>query len=100
MDAAEVTANGFAMPFTSPSYPREPYRCSKREHLILTYRTDPAALEMAVPEPLEITEPLARCEFMHMRSSTGFGRYSGVHLLADLTLNLGEVVHDYLSQAK
>ena len=45
--------------------------------MIVTYRTDPDALERAVPEPLEIDEPLVRCEFMRMESSTGFGRYSG-----------------------
>jgi acetoacetate decarboxylase len=77
MDVSAVTANAFAMPFTSPSYPRGPYRFTNREHFIVTYRTDPAALERTVPEPLAIGEPLVRCEFMRMESSTGFGRYSG-----------------------
>lgn len=77
MDASDVVENAFAMPLTSPSYPRGPYRYSNREHLIVIYRTDRAALEEAVPEPLEIGEPLVRCEFMRMESSTGFGRYSG-----------------------
>lgn len=82
-----MVANGFAMPFTSPSYPRGPYRFTNREHLIVTYRTDPTALEMAVPEPLEITEPLVRCEFMRMQSSTGFGRYSGAAQHIPVRLN-------------
>lgn len=77
MDAPDVIATAFAMPLTSPSFPRGPYRYATREHLIITYRTDRAALELAVPEPLEIGEPLVRCEFMRMESSTGFGRYSG-----------------------
>jgi acetoacetate decarboxylase len=47
-----------AMPLSSPSYPRGPYRFTDREHLIVTYRTDPAALELAVPEPLEVGDPL------------------------------------------
>lgn len=77
MDASDVSKNAFAMPFASPSYPPGPYRYQNREHLIVTYRTDRLALEHAVPEPLEIGEPLVRCEFIRMESSTGFGRYSG-----------------------
>ena len=53
MVTSEVIESAFAMPLTSPSYPRGPYRFTNREHFIVTYRTDPAALELAVPEPLE-----------------------------------------------
>lgn len=74
---SDVGAIGFAMPFSSPSYPRGPYHFTNREHLIVTYRTDPAALEQAVPEPLIAPDPLVRLEFMRMDGSTGFGRYSG-----------------------
>jgi len=72
-----VHDNAFAMPMVSPSYPPGPYRYTNREHLIVTYRTDPAALEQAVPEPLAADQPLVRLEFMRMDASTGFGRYSG-----------------------
>jgi acetoacetate decarboxylase len=41
-----------------------------REFLIVTYRTDPDALRAVVPEPLQI---------------------------ANMTLGLGSVVHDYLA---
>lgn len=77
LEAAEVKARAFAMPFSRPSYPRGPYRFTDREHLIVTYRTDPAALAWAVPEPLETGDPLVRLEFVRMDGSTGFGRYSG-----------------------
>ena len=77
MEPADVVKNAFAMPLTSPSFARGPYRYINREYLIITYRTDRAALEEAVPEPLTFDEPLVRCEFMRMESSTGFGRYSG-----------------------
>jgi len=77
VDASHMIENAFAMPLVSPSFPRGPYRYTNREHLIVTYRTDRAALELAAPEPLMIGEPLVRCEFMRMESSTGFGRYSG-----------------------
>jgi acetoacetate decarboxylase len=77
VDVSELIESAFAMPLTSPSYPRGPYRFTDREHLIVTYRTDSAALELAVPEPLEVGDPIVRLEFMRMEGSTGFGRYSG-----------------------
>src|ERR1700730_9738879 len=60
MDASNVIEKAFAMPLTSPSFPRGPYRYASREHLIVTYRTDRAALELAVPEPLKIGDPFVR----------------------------------------
>ncbi|MGH8534319.1 MAG: acetoacetate decarboxylase [Gammaproteobacteria bacterium] len=96
MDASDVIENAFAMPLTSPSFPRGPYRYANREHLIVTYRTDRAALELVVPEPLEIGEPLVRCEFMRMESSTGFGRYSGPaqHIPVRLNTESGAYTHN------
>lgn len=46
MGASDVIENAFAMQFTIPSFPRGPYRYANREHLIVTYRTDRAALEL------------------------------------------------------
>ena len=66
----------YAMPLTSPSFPPGPYRFFDREYLIVTYRTDPQALRAVVPEPLEITEPLVKYEFIRMPDSTGFGDYT------------------------
>jgi acetoacetate decarboxylase len=76
MKIAEVKANAFAMPLTSPAFPRGPYRFSQREYLIITYRTDADALRALVPEPLEIGEPLVKFEFIRMPDSTGFGDYT------------------------
>ena len=45
MEPADVADAAFAMPLTSPSFPRGPYRYINREYLIITYRTDPAELE-------------------------------------------------------
>jgi acetoacetate decarboxylase len=64
------------MPLTAPSYPRGPYRFIDREYMIITYRTDLAALRAVVPEPLEIGEPLVKYEFIRMPNSTGFGNYT------------------------
>ncbi len=76
MTEDDVRAKAFAMPLTSPAFPPGPYRFIDREFLIVTYRTDPEALRAVVPEPLEVTEPLVRFEFIRMPDSTGFGDYT------------------------
>jgi len=73
---AEVRKNAFAMPLTNPSYPPAPYRFYDREYVIITYRTDAAALEAVVPEPLEVVKPVVKYEFIRMPDSTGFGDYT------------------------
>lgn len=76
MDEAEVKQKAFAMPLTSPSYPRGPYRFINREYLTITYETDMDLLRALVPAPLEVVEPLVKFEFMKMPDSTGFGDYT------------------------
>lgn len=48
MNEKEVRERAFAMPLTSPAYPRGPYRFYNREYFIITYRTDPDALMSVV----------------------------------------------------
>ena len=76
MKIEDIKANAFAMPLTSPAFPRGPYRFSNREFLIITYHTDRDALRAVVPEPLEILEPLVKFEFIRMPDATGFGDYT------------------------
>jgi acetoacetate decarboxylase len=76
MKEAEVRKRAFAMPLTSPAYPRGPYRFFHREYLIIAYRTDPDVLRALVPEPLEVHEPIVKYEFIRMPDSTGFGDYT------------------------
>jgi acetoacetate decarboxylase len=76
MKEAEVKARAFAMPLTSPAYPPGPYRFVNRDFLVITYRTDMDKLRAVVPEPLEVTEPLVKYEFIRMPDSTGFGDYT------------------------
>jgi len=72
----EVRRRAFAMPLTSPAYPPGPYRFFNREFFIVTYRTDPAALEAVVPAPLVVAEPVVKFEFIRMPDSNGFGDYT------------------------
>ena len=76
MKADAVRKQAFSMPLHSPSYPPGPYRFVNREFLIITYRTDRAALERVVPKPLEIVDPIVKYEFIRMPDSTGFGDYT------------------------
>lgn len=76
MTPDDVRRQAFSMPLTNPSYPKGPYRFVDREYMIITYRTDMAALRAVVPEPLEIIEPVVKFEFIRMPDSTGFGDYT------------------------
>jgi acetoacetate decarboxylase len=76
MKEGYIIENAFAMPLTSPSYPRGPYRFINREYLIITYETDLDLLREVVPEPLEVIDPLVRFEVIRMPDSTGFGDYT------------------------
>ena len=95
MKIDDVTRRAFAMPLTNPSYPPGPYRFVDREYFVITYRTDPAALRAVVPEPLKITEPLVKYEFIRMPDSTGFGDYteSGQVIPVEFAGRKGGYVH-------
>lgn len=95
MNIDDVRRRAFAMPLTSPSYPRGPYRFVDREYLIITYRTDPDALRAVIPAPLEFTEPMVKYEFIRMPDSTGFGDYTESGQVIPVTFNgvPGSFVH-------
>ena len=76
MDIASIKKTAYAMPLTNPAYPPGPYRFMDREYMIVTYRTDPAALAAVIPEPLVPLEPIVMYEFIKMPNSTGFGDYT------------------------
>jgi acetoacetate decarboxylase len=95
MNIADVKANAFAMPLTSPAFPPGPYRFINREYLIITYETDMDALRAVVPEPLEVTEPHVKYEFIRMPDSTGFGNYTESGQVIPVSFNgvKGNYVH-------
>lgn len=76
MNESDIKKNAFAMPIWRPSYPKGPYRFINREFLIITYETDIDILREVVPEPLEVTDPIVKFEFIRMPDSTGFGDYT------------------------
>jgi acetoacetate decarboxylase len=91
----DVRRQAFAMPLTNPAYPPRPYRFIDREYLVITYRTDPAALARILPAPLVATEPLVKYEFINMPDSTGFGHYceSGQVIPVRMGDELGSYLH-------
>jgi acetoacetate decarboxylase len=114
MTEDEVKARAFAIPLTSPAFPPGPYRFVNREFLIIAYRTDPDALAAVIPacelvryfcEDVTVKgawEGPAALELFHhalapVASLPVLEVISGVHILSDLTLGLGTVVHDYLA---
>lgn len=76
MNEKDILKNAYAMPFTSPSYSKGPYKFVDREYFIITYKTDLDALKEVVPEPLQVKEPLVKYEFIRMPDSSGFGDYT------------------------
>ncbi len=76
MKIADVRARAFAMPLNNPSYPPGPYRFYDREYFVAEYLTDPSALRAIVPEPLEITDPIVKFEFIRLPDTTGFGDFT------------------------
>ena len=76
MDIEQVRKTAFAMPLTNPAFPVGPYRFVNREYMVISYRTDRAALERVVPAPLEIIDDVVKYEFIRMPDSTGFGDYT------------------------
>ncbi|WP_440029346.1 acetoacetate decarboxylase [Chromobacterium amazonense] len=95
MKQQEVRSRAFAMPLTSPAFPPGPYRFVNREYMVITYRTDPAAIQAILPEPLQATEPVVKYEFIRMPDSTGFGDYteSGQVILVSFRGAQGSYVH-------
>ena len=87
MTEEEIRKRAFAMPITSPAYPRGPYRFVNREYLIITYRTDPDRLRAILPEPLTLDAPLVKYEFIRMPDSTGFGDYTESGQVIPVSLN-------------
>jgi acetoacetate decarboxylase len=87
MKIAEIRRLAFAMPLTSPAFPPGPYRFIDREYMIIAYRTDRAALEAVLPEPLTFEEPIVKYEFIRMPNSTGFGDYTESGQVIPVTFN-------------
>ena len=76
MTEDEVRTCAYAMPLTSPAYPKPPFRFIDREFIIIAYRTDPHALARFVPAPLRSAEPIVKYEFIKMPDSSGLGSYT------------------------
>ena len=103
MKESEVRERAFAMPLTSPAFPRGPYRFCQREYLIIDYRTDLNKLQAVVPGPLEVYEPIVKYEFIRMPDSTGFGDYTESGQVIPVSFrgrkgSYSKVVYDYLDQ--
>ena len=76
MTEEEVLGSAYAMPLTSPAYPKPPFRFINREFVIITYRTDPQALARVIPAPLQPADPIVKYEFINMPDSSGLGSYT------------------------
>lgn len=67
-----------SMPLQSPTYPRGPFRFCNRQYMTLSYRTDPAAIVAALPEPLETDGDVIAVQWLDLPDGAGFGAYAAV----------------------
>ncbi|MFS1917988.1 MULTISPECIES: acetoacetate decarboxylase [unclassified Vibrio] len=69
------TSFPFGMPVQqgNPAYTVAPNRFVNREYFIITYETEPEALERVLPPGLEAPHAIVKYEFMRMPDSSGFG---------------------------
>jgi len=65
-----------SMPLQSPTYPRGPFRFFDRQYLTISYRTDPAAIRAALPEPLEPEGDVVAVQWLDLPDGEGFGAYA------------------------
>ena len=102
MKIEDVKRTAFAMPLTSPSFPRGPHKFVDREYLVITYSTDPAAIERILPEPLKAPQPHVRFNFIRMPESSGFGEYRAAGQVIPVTYDgkPGSYVHSLFLDAE
>jgi len=67
--------SAFSTPIDNPLTPRFPVRFRNNEILTVIYRSDRAAIESIVPEPLEVMSDLVVVHFYHMNDAEWFGNY-------------------------
>ncbi|MFN8770789.1 MAG: acetoacetate decarboxylase [Neisseriaceae bacterium] len=102
MKISEIKELAFAMPLTSPSFPKSEFRFVNREFFVITYETDIEILKSIVPEPLKVNSPKVNFEFIRMPDSSGFGDYteSGQVIPVEFEGQHGNYVHAmYLDDA-
>ncbi len=87
MTEDDVLKSAYAMPLTSPAYSKPPFRFVDREFVIVTYRTDPAAIARVIPAPLQPAEPIVKYEFIKMPDSSGLGSYTESGQVIPVTLD-------------
>lgn len=65
-----------SMPLQSPTYPRGPYKFFNRQYLVISYKTDPALIRAALPEPLQPAGDTVSVQWLDLPDGEGFGAYS------------------------
>ena len=82
----DVVARAFAMPFSSPTYPRAPDKFLDRPALTVVYRTDLDKVLPLIPEPLKVKDPIVSLAFLFM-VAPGLGDYYEISQSVPVYLN-------------
>lgn len=83
---AEILRGGFSTPLDAPMVPPFPFAFRNVEVLTLCYRTDPAAIEALLPEPLEPTGDAVMIHIYRMNDTDWLGPYAEVNVMVGARL--------------
>ena len=92
----EDVKNVMSTPINAPVFGAVAPFFKNREYVNVIYRTDKAALEAVVPEPLKVTSDIIKFEIINMPDSTGLGSYMEAGQVIPVEYN-GEKGEFYLS---
>jgi acetoacetate decarboxylase len=83
---AEILRGGFSTPLDAPTVPRFPFAFRDAEVLTLCYRTDRAAIEALLPEPLVATGDGVMIHLYRMGDTEWLGPYHEVNVMVGAEL--------------
>lgn len=87
----DIRAGGFSTPWDAPTIPRFPFRFRNARILTVFYRTDPEAVALLVPPPLEPAGDTVAIHIYDMRDPDWLGPYGECNVMVPARFSGGPV---------
>ena len=88
----DIRAGGFSTPWDAPTIPRFPFRFRDARILTAFYRTDPEAVALLVPPPLEPAGDVVAIHVYDMRDTDWLGPYGECNVMVPVRFGGGDPV--------
>lgn len=88
----DIRSGGFSTPWDAPTIPRFPFHFRGARILTLFYRTDPAAVALLVPPPLEPAGDIVAIHLYDMPDTDWLGPYGECNVMVPARFNGGPAV--------